>query len=361
MIDAHESPGRIQRIIKSLVRENVRLFIVEDDIFTVQIPSEVHDEAYVEHLRGIFQRFVEAGLIEEDSCALPECFPHRALLQFPQNLSGSHTTPVQEDKSGLQEMASFNLPKDPFAHLGYYSFDLSAGISRNTFKSIIAAVDLALKGVDMILDTTSRQIAFALCRPPGHHACHSLAGGYCYINNIAVAAEYLLSKLGYAQLTERQSRVVILDLDFHHGNGTQSIFYSRREPAYVSVHGEGEYPYYTGSSQEEGCGEGGGYNRNFPLPAYPYSSKSDYFQRLDAALAVIQNEWKPAYLLLSMGFDTFKKDILGGFDLDRQGDYEVIGRKVKGLGLPTLALLEGGYSQELGDIVAQFLAGLKDG
>ena len=116
-------------------------------------------------------------------------------------------------------------------------------MSKDTYKSVACAVHLALKGVDFLMEGQAHNPAvLALTRPPGHHACHALAGGYCYINNVAVAAEYLLSKLGTTRPNETKSRVVILDLDFNHGNGPQSIFYSRREPAYISIHGEGEYP-----------------------------------------------------------------------------------------------------------------------
>jgi acetoin utilization deacetylase AcuC-like enzyme len=260
-------------------------------------------------------------------------------------------------------MVPLVLPKDPFAHLGYYSFDLSSGMSFDTFTSAMASVQLAQRGIDMMLESQSQrtiQPIFVLTRPPGHHACHALAGGYCYINNVAVAAEYLLSKLGTTDTTAppTTSRVAILDLDFHHGNGTQSIFYERREPAYISIHGEGEYPYYTGSTQERGRGDGEGFNRNFPLLARPQSTTEDYFRLLDQACQIIQQEWKSAYLLVSMGFDTFRKDVLGGFELD-VNDYRTIGKRVRHVGLPVVTLLEGGYSEELGELLSAFLDGMK--
>jgi acetoin utilization deacetylase AcuC-like enzyme len=360
LIDAHESADRIRRIVKSLIDQaQFKLITIEDVAEDIHIPPEIHDELYIKHLKTIFQRFVEAGAVEENACILPECFPHHALLQLPNSHKQPDQRKEESEMNSNDTMRQYVLPRDPFAHLGYYSFDMSSGMSKDTYKSVACAVNLALKGVDYLMEGKAHPPAIlALTRPPGHHACHALAGGYCYINNVAFAAEYLLSKLGTTQPNEAGSRVVILDLDFHHGNGTQSIFYSRREPAYISIHGEGEYPYYTGSTNERGQEEGLGYNRNLPLPAYPSSTKSDYFNLLDEALTVIRDEWMPAYLLLSMGFDTFKADPLGGFDLDIE-DYRVIGARVKGLGIPLLALLEGGYSNELGDLVVEFLEGLK--
>jgi acetoin utilization deacetylase AcuC-like enzyme len=202
-------------------------------------------------------------------------------------------------------------------------------------------------------------IVFALTRPPGHHACHELAGGYCYINNAAVTAEYILSKLPPPDSSRcpTQSRLVILDLDFHHGNGTQGIFYNRREPAYVSIHGKGRYPYYTGAAEEQGNGEGEGFNLNLPLESRPASNTEDYFRLLDQALNIIREKWTPEYLLVSMGFDTYCKDVLGGFELDVE-DYRTIGKRIRALDLPTLVLLEGGYSEELGNLVINFVRGL---
>lgn len=353
IIDSYESPDRIHRILQAVAGEKdgfTILTVDENEDKELNIPLNIHSSPYIDHLRTIFGRFLEEGSVQEDGCVLPECFPHRMLLQA-----------VSNDES-ISMKSTIALPQDPFAHLGHYSFDMSTGISKYTFSSAIAASKLGIKGVDVILEgaKNSSPIAFCLTRPPGHHACHALAGGYCYINNIAVAAEYLLSKLPTHLGASTQSRVVILDLDVHHGNGTQSIFYTRREPAYISIHGEGAYPYYTGDPSEEGSGEGQGYNRNLPLPLRPKSSREDYLSLLDTALKVVKDEWRGEYLLVSMGFDTFWKDVLGGFELDME-DYTTIGSRIRELGLPVLVLLEGGYSEELGRLVVRFLEGLRGG
>ncbi|PVG03488.1 Arginase/deacetylase [Serendipita vermifera] len=361
LIEAHESPDRVRRILQAIKQmDGINLIKVDSSTEggngEPEIPSNIHTAEYIEHLRTIFKRFLDAGVVDKDGCVLPECFPHYRLLKPP----GSQADAADDPK---RDMVPLALPKDPFAHLGYYSFDLSAGMSLDTFTSAIASVQMARRAIDMVLESQARrtiQPIFVLTRPPGHHACEALAGGYCYINNVAVTAEYLLSKLGAIDTTlpSTTSRVAILDLDFHHGNGTQSIFYERREPAYVSIHGEGEYPYYTGSAQECGRGDGEGFNRNFPLLARPHSTRDDYLRLLEAACQVIQEEWKSTYLLVSMGFDTFRKDILGGFELD-VNDYRTIGRRVRHVGLPVVTLLEGGYSEELGELVAAFLDGLR--
>lgn len=401
LIDAHESSSRIVRILKALraysENDNTRTnntallpfykFVTlqySDDVddrptgerrakATPSIPATVHSPRYIQHLSTIFTTFLQSGAVDEDGCILPECFPHRALLTTVPAVN-----PSNNERNSDNPMVEPKLPRDPFAHLGHYSFDMSSGMSKDTFTSALAAVEMALKGVDMVFkrskdterssanegtEQTSQMsvmpIVFALTRPPGHHACHELAGGYCYINNAAVAAEYLLGKLPpldpSASLS--QSRLVILDLDFHHGNGTQSIFYNRREPAYISIHGDGEYPYYTGAAEEQGHGEGEGFNLNLPLASRPASSTEDYFRLLDQALNVIKEKWAPEYLLVSMGFDTFRKDILGGFELDVE-DYRTIGSRIRALDLPVLILLEGGYSEELGDLVINFVCGL---
>jgi acetoin utilization deacetylase AcuC-like enzyme len=362
LIAAHECPDRIQRILKALAEHEFPVNVVDltdDELSQIPIPSNIHSKSYIDHLKTIFDLFLKSNMVKEDGCILPECFPHQALLKTVE------VTPLNDEKNPEEIITSndatlkLELPSDPYAHLGYYSFDMSTGMSKDTFRSAMASVALALRGVATFMDEQfpGREVVFALTRPPGHHACHALAGGYCYINNVAVAAEYLLSKMKSQAPSGTRSRVVILDLDFHHGNGTQAIFYNRREPAYISIHGKGEYPYYTGGAAEYGSGGGVGYNRNFPLSARPNSTRDDYLNVLDEALNVIRGTWQPEYLLVSMGFDTFQNDILGGFELGVD-DYKVIGGRIRALGLPVLVLLEGGYHDDLGELVASFLRGL---
>ncbi|KIM25930.1 hypothetical protein M408DRAFT_330920 [Serendipita vermifera MAFF 305830] len=355
LIPAHECADRVQQILKALADNGFA--VTECDppttgITKLSIPECIHSQPYLKHLETIFDQFLNSNMVEEEGCILPECFPHKKLLETV------HPTAKGDIVTG-KDMGNPELPSDPYAHLGYYSFDMSTGMSKHTFKSAIASASLAVKAITIMTADTfpASGAVFALTRPPGHHACHEIAGGYCYINNIAVAAEYLLSRLKPEPPTSSQSRVVILDLDFHHGNGTQSIFYNRREPAYVSIHGKGEYPYYTGFASERGNDDGEGYNHNLPLPARPNSTRNDYFGVLDTALEIIRETWKPEYLLVSMGFDTFRKDILGGFELDIP-DYKEIGARIRALGLPIAVFLEGGYEEELGSLAVSFVQGL---
>ena len=356
LIPGYESPDRITRILDALRETKFanridEVSLSEDKSKWPNIPESVHSAAYITHLRTIYEQFEDGGFVDahdENACILPECFPHARLL---------HTQGESTDGGSLAP------PQDPFAQMGYYAFDMSSGMSKDTFRSAISAVNVALKGADTLLAPSSpnHSLVFCLIRPPGHHACHSLAGGYCYINTAAVVAEHILSRLPPPpDDAERRPRVAILDLDVHHGNGTQTIFYTRRSPAYISIHGAGEYPYYTGSSAECGSGEGSGFNRNLPLPLRPHSTREDYFTKLGEALKVVENEWRAELVVLSLGFDTYRLDVLGGFELD-VSDYAEIGRQIARLGVPVLALLEGGYDSALGKLAVEFLRGYETG
>jgi acetoin utilization deacetylase AcuC-like enzyme len=358
LIPAYESPDRVTIILDALRDANFAdridsLSLSENESEWPDIPESVHSAAYTTHLRTIYKQFEDAGFVdvhddEESSCVLPECFPHTRLLHTP---------------GGLPDGGIIAAPQDPFARMGYYAFDMSCGMSKDTFRSAIAAVNVALKGADMLLTSLapSHSLIFCVVRPPGHHACHSLAGGYCYINTAAVVTEYILSQLpSPPDHPELRPQVAILDLDVHHGNGTQTIFYNRRSPAYISIHGAGEYPYYTGSSAERGSGEGSGFNRNLPLPLRPHSTREDYFTKLDEALRVVKDEWKAELVVLSLGFDTYRLDVLGGFELDIE-DYAEMGRRIARLGIPVLALLEGGYGGTVGKLAVEFLSGYEAG
>ena len=356
LIPGYESPERITRILDALrgtkfAAQIVEVSLSENESEWPNIPESVHSAAYITHLRTIYQNFEDAGFVDahdKNACLLPECFPHARLLGTP---------------GGSTDGDSLAPPRDVFARMGYYAFDMSSGMSKDTFRSAIAAVNVAIKGADLLLTSSSpnHSLIFCLIRPPGHHACHSLAGGYCYINAAAVVTEHILSRLPpLPDDAELRPRVAILDLDVHHGNGTQTIFYTRRSPAYISIHGAGEYPYYTGSSAECGSGEGSGFNRNLPLPLRPRSTREDYFAKLDEALKVVENEWRAELVVLSLGFDTYRLDVLGGFELD-VSDYAEIGRRVAGLEVPVLALLEGGYDGALGKLAVEFLRGYETG
>jgi acetoin utilization deacetylase AcuC-like enzyme len=183
-----------------------------------------------------------------------------------------------------------------------------------------------------------------LCRPPGHHAGKANCAGYCYVNNAAVAANWL-SKIG---------KTAILDIDYHAGNGTQEIFYERADVFTISIHADPdfEYPYYLGYADETGTGAGLGFHRNFPLPAG--TDDNAYIETINKAASLIA-DYKPSFLVISAGMDLFEGDPLGKFKVTRTGIHQ-IGKKIATLSLPTLVVMEGGYNNAaLGENIVSLL------
>jgi len=232
------------------------------------------------------------------------------------------------------------------ARLGAYSFDASSPIGAGTWDGAYWSAQTALSALDAVL--AGERSAFALCRPPGHHAGADYLGGYCYLNNAAIAAE--------AAVAAGKRRVAILDIDYHHGNGTQDIFYARGDVLFVSIHADPrmDYPYYWGHADETGEGPGAGATLNLPLPRG--TDLGTYLPALDAALAKIA-DFAPEQLVVCYGADTFADDPISHFRL-RTDDYAEIGRRIAALALPALIVMEGGYAVDaLGANVATFLSG----
>ncbi|HEY0106691.1 MAG TPA: histone deacetylase family protein [Rhizomicrobium sp.] len=233
------------------------------------------------------------------------------------------------------------------ARLGAYSFDTATPILKGTWSASVAAVNCALSAAAALKD--GARSAFALARPPGHHASADVFGGYCYLNNIAVAAQWLV---------DQGLRPAILDIDYHHGNGTQSIFYGRGDVLFCSLHGDPifAYPHFLGFADETGAGAGEGANLNFPLPMY--TAWEAYSSALDAALARVA-AFGPDVLLVSLGLDTFEADPISKFRLAAT-DYLRLGERIAGLHRPTLFQFEGGYNLEaLAAITANVLEGFE--
>jgi acetoin utilization deacetylase AcuC-like enzyme len=239
-------------------------------------------------------------------------------------------------------------PKSIYGKLGYYSFDAGTPITAGTWRAAIAAVRTTLTAQQLI--QAGAKAAFALTRPPGHHAGPDFCGGYCFCNNAAIAAA--------AFLQSGVERVAILDIDFHHGNGTQRIFYDRKEVLFVSLHGDPAeaYPYFLGYRDEIGEGGGTGFNINYPLPIG--TDGKLYETTLLDALAVI-GSYKPGRLVVSLGVDTFIDDPISGFRLETD-DFTKMGSLLGQLRFPTLFVMEGGYYPKLGDIVAGVLGGFDE-
>jgi acetoin utilization deacetylase AcuC-like enzyme len=237
-------------------------------------------------------------------------------------------------------------PNAPVGEIGRWCWDTMTPIVEGTYEAARAAVDVALTTMDLVLG--GDRIAYGLCRPPGHHSPRASFGGYCYFNNAAIAAEDAARRTG--------GRVAILDVDYHHGNGTQQIFYRRGDVFYASLHGDPEraYPYYAGFGDERGAGPGSGANLNIPLPAG--CDDTTYIGHLERALDAVA-AFRADLVIVSLGIDTYAQDPIADLALTTSG-YHEIGGLAAGLGLPMVVLQEGGYFvPHLGENVRQWLRG----
>lgn len=255
------------------------------------------------------------------------------------------------NKIHLREYVSFlrrrsgQLEENEILFPSYFIMDTYTPVANKTYEAARSAVDVALTGAKYLLE--GEAITYALCRPPGHHAESKNMGGYCYFNNAAIAANYL----------SEQGKVAILDIDIHHGNGTQNIFYTRSDVFYVSIHADPheKFPFSSGFEREKGVGVGLGFNKNYPVPLG--TTDEQYFPVLLKALKDIK-KYNPKFLVLSAGFDTYEKDPIGSFKLTIPF-YETIGREIAQLRLPTVIVQEGGYHiDDLGKIAHSFLKGI---
>lgn len=290
-----EAPVRIPKILDSLrgthLFEEVPAKKMEDKhLFAV------HDRDYVKYLQTVCLS------MRENQSIYPAIFPIRNVARPP---------------------------KDMAMRAGYYCIDTFTPLNRNAYLAARSAVDCVLTCVHGILD--GRMFAYALVRPPGHHAERRAFGGFCYFNSTAVAAHYL----------SRYGRVAVLDVDYHHGNGTQNIFYERSDVYTLSIHGDPKiaYPFFSGFADETGKGEGKGYNVNLPLPEK--ISITDYQKTLKKALKLIR-KFKPDYLVIALGLDPAKSDPTGSWNLEPKDFFEN-GRLIAELKLPLLVVQEGGY------------------
>jgi acetoin utilization deacetylase AcuC-like enzyme len=271
-------------------------------------------------------------------------------MQQPTTYNKTALLPATFPPSGLRN----HIPTSLLGKAGYYMMDLSAPIAAGTYEAALASANCALSGAKFIaasvypLQKSAPPLnplsTFALCRPPGHHAGHANCGGYCYINNAAIAANWL-SQFG---------KVALLDVDYHAGNGTQDIFYERADVLTISIHADpnDEYPYYCGYPDETGAGNGLGFHHNFPLPLE--TGDSAYLQTLSEACGLIKT-FEPKFLVVSAGMDIYNEDPLGKIRVTTEGIAQ-IGKQIAGLNLPTLIVMEGGYNNAaLGTNMLEFL------
>ena len=232
------------------------------------------------------------------------------------------------------------------ARLGRYSYDAATPIMAGTWEAAYWSAQSALTATDAVVDEELR-VSFALCRPPGHHAGPDYLGGYCYLNSAAIAA---------AEAAHRGRRVAIMDIDYHHGNGTQDIFVESEEILFASIHADPvmDYPFFWGHADERGVGAGEGTTLNLPLPRG--TGISDYLNALDQACAAVL-EHGADLLVVSFGADTFAEDPISYFKL-LEPDYRLIGKRIADLGISTVVVMEGGYAIDaLGRNVSSLLSG----
>ena len=327
-IPCYESPERLLAIEAALR---------EDGGFASEAPTEhgrqpilaVHDADMVDVFEHAWTDALAAGATDGSRAWLPDTF-----------LLDAYRGPMPPSE----------LPAGRHHQLGAYLFDTATPIVAGTWGAARAAVDVAVTAAERVVG--GAPLAYGLCRPPGHHAARGMLGGYCYFNNAAIVAEWLRREGG-------ARRVAILDIDYHHGNGTQQIFWERGDVLYLSLHADPAraYPYFSGYAGEGGAGDGARLTRNWPLPAG--TAIDAYAVALAEALRMVVAFAPDAPLVISAGFDTFERDPIGDLAL-RTPDYREIGRMIAGLGIPMVALQEGGYAIDaLGANAVALLTGLR--
>lgn len=282
--------------------------------------AEIHSPEYLTFLETIHARWIRTEGASDE--VIPNIHPDRRTASYPKSASGQ---------------------------AGFHQADTSCPIAAGTWQSAYWSAQAALSAVDTVL--AGEPAAYALCRPPGHHAFADLAGGFCFLNNSAIAAQALL---------HAGRRPAILDVDVHHGNGTQGIFYHRSDVLTLSIHADPArfYPFFWGHAHERGEGQGMGYNLNLPLPRG--TGDSDYLASLETALARIRS-FGADVLVVALGLDAHENDPFHGFKITTSG-FGKIAAAIAGMDLPAVIVQEGGYlSTDLGDNLTSFLNGYEAG
>lgn len=321
LVPAFEIPARADYVLKALQDAALGEVLAPSDHGLAPL-ERVHAPAYLRFVQGAHAEWLALG---GEGDAFPAVWPVRSL------------------RSDVE-------PKSFAARMGLYSMDSGTPLTAGSWPAAYWGAQACLSGLDLVL--AGERAAYVLTRPPGHHAGADFFGGYCFVNNAAVAAQ--------AALDRGLARVAILDVDYHHGNGTQAIFYERADVFYASIHGDPqtEYPFFLGHADERGTGAGAGCNANYPLPAG--ASNDEWFAALDAALARLR-AYAPELLIVSLGVDTYGGDPISHFKLDRP-EFTRMGQILAAQGWPTLLLQEGGYATEaIGLNVVAVLQGFEGG
>ncbi|GJJ72764.1 hypothetical protein EMPS_05122 [Entomortierella parvispora] len=342
----YESPQRLDAILAYLETHSDSFEITERvEDFGYEPIQRVHKQDFLDYLETAYEEWIQEG--GHPNGVLPATIPHHKVTR-------------------LGKAKASNL----LSKAGEYCFDLSAVITKDTFKAawnaaqitLTATKDLVRLGAEyeqsLASGAQSRENPpglYALVRPPGHHAQSDICGGYCFLNNVAIAAQWIIDQPELKGRDGQPKKIAIVDVDFHHGNGTQEIFYSVSNPLYTSMHSADDYPYFTGSALEKGEGEGLGFNVNIPL--HHATTDDDYVEILDKLILDHVMPYQPDYVIVSLGVDTFKDDPIAGFLVTSEG-YPRIGNSIRKIGVPTLFVQEGGYCVEkLGINVGGMLQG----
>ncbi|MBZ8142122.1 acetylpolyamine amidohydrolase [Rubrivivax gelatinosus] len=324
LVPCHEVPARLEHVLAELARRPLGE-IHEAPPVARTLLEAVHAPRYLRFLETAWQQWVALDPANAELDALPSVWPVRGF------------------RADLE-------PANFAARLGLYSFDAGTPLTAGTWAAAEAGAACAAAAAFSLAGSAAPRGAVALTRPPGHHAGADFFGGYCFVNNAAVAAQALRE--------QGARRVAVLDVDYHHGNGTQSLFYERADVLTLSIHGDPrtEYPFYLGHADETGAGAGLGFNLNLPLPA-----GTDFAQwraALATALARIA-AFAPDALVVALGVDTYEGDPISRFRL-ASPDYLQLGADIAGAGLPTVFTLEGGYAvAAMGTNVVNVLEGFE--
>jgi acetoin utilization deacetylase AcuC-like enzyme len=313
---SHDAPERAECILAALDRAGLGP-VVPPQAGGLAPLRAVHDEGLLDFLRAASDRQRAAG--EDARPLFPTVFAPPGQRRRPEAFEGLK---------------------------GYYCVDMEVPIDGHTWPAAVASAYCAWTGALRLRE--GAPLVYALCRPPGHHAGPDFVGGYCYLNNAAVAAR---------ALCREGERVAVLDIDYHHGNGTQAIFYADPGVCYASLHVDPRtaYPYYAGYADEAGAGAGLGTNWNVPLA--PGAGQAAYLAALEGLLERLAR-FDPRWLVLSAGFDTYVDDPLSTFGIATEG-FAQIGAQIRALSVPTLVVQEGGYSlPRLGENAVALLQGL---
>ena len=309
-----EQPERADRLLKGLASGSHD--IVEPSAFGQGPRARVHSAEYLRFLADAWDEWSALG--DSGPEMIANIHPVRQAATYPTSIVGK---------------------------LGWHTADTACPIGPGTWAGACAATDVAVTAAQLVID--GEDASYALCRPPGHHAYADMAGGFCFLNNTAIAA---------AHLRQKHERVAILDVDVHHGNGTQGIFYARSDVLTVSIHAEPThfYPFVWGYAHERGEGAGLGANFNIPLPMG--TGDDDYLLVLEIVKKTI-DAFAPGALVVALGLDASEHDPLKGLAITTAG-FRRIGAAIARIGLPTVIVQEGGYlSDVLGDNLAAFLGG----